>query len=198
MVYETVVVLRPDLSEEILTKFIQTFKDALKSFEGEILVEDNWGIKAFAQATKSNQTRGLYLYFMYRAKGDANFELERNNRINENVIRFLTVLVGPEAKAEAFKQAYVKPSQSRGENRREAEKEKKMFSKKRSCYFSANKTQPDWKDPNTYSWLVNEFGKISPARLTGLRPKYQRMANSAIKRARIVGLMSYVSNNIAN
>jgi ribosomal protein S18 len=72
-----------------------------------------------------------------------------------------------------------------------------MFSKRKSCYFSAKKTQPDWKDPSTYSWLVNEFGKISPARVTGLRPKYQRMATSAIKRGRCMGLISYMSNNVA-
>ena len=73
----------------------------------------------------------------------------------------------------------------------------KMFSKRKSCWFSEKKTTPDWKDPSSYAWLVNEFGKISPARVTGLRPKYQRMATSAIKRGRCMGLISYMSNHVA-
>jgi ribosomal protein S18 len=86
-----------------------------------------------------------------------------------------------------------------GEEGEEAggDKEKRMYSKRKSCYFSAKKTSPDWKDPKSYGWLVNEFGKISPARITGLTPKFQRRACDAIKRGRTMGLISYTSGDIA-
>jgi ribosomal protein S18 len=77
------------------------------------------------------------------------------------------------------------------------DKDKKMHSKRKSCWFSAMKTSPDWKDPKSYSWLVNEFGKISPARITGLTPTFQRRANEAIKRGRNMLLISYQSNETA-
>jgi len=59
-----------------------------------------------------------------------------------------------------------------------------------------NKTNPD-ASISSYSWLVNEFGKISPARVTGLRPKFQRMSTTAIKRGRCMGLISYMSSETA-
>jgi len=79
----------------------------------------------------------------------------------------------------------------------DVDKDRKMFAKKRSDWFLAKKTSPDWKDPSTYAWLVNEFGKISPARVTGLTPKNHRLAVAAIKRGRAMGLISYLSNHTA-
>lgn len=79
----------------------------------------------------------------------------------------------------------------------DVDKDRKMFSKKRSDWFLAKKTSPDWKDPSTYAWLVNEFGKISPARVTGLTPKNHRLAVACIKRGRAMGLISYLSNHTA-
>lgn len=79
----------------------------------------------------------------------------------------------------------------------DVDKDRKMFAKKKSDWFIAKKTTPDWKDPSTYSWLVNEFGKISPARVTGLTPKNHRLAVAAIKRGRAMGLISYLSNHVA-
>ncbi|OFZ37462.1 MAG: 30S ribosomal protein S18 [Bdellovibrionales bacterium RIFOXYD12_FULL_39_22] len=56
---------------------------------------------------------------------------------------------------------------------------------------------PSWKDPATYSWLISEFGKISPARVSGISRKYQRRITSEIKMARQLGIASYLSNRIA-
>lgn len=77
------------------------------------------------------------------------------------------------------------------------DKDRKMFSKKRSCWFCAKKTEPDWKNTSTYTWLVNEFGKISPGRITGLCARHQRSSNTAIKQGRNIGLLSYLSNRVA-
>ena len=72
-----------------------------------------------------------------------------------------------------------------------------MFARRKSCWFTANKTAPDWKDPMSYAWLVSEFGKISPARVTGISRKMQRLATVNIKRARGIGLLSYMSGRTA-
>ncbi|MBF0206685.1 MAG: 30S ribosomal protein S18 [Oligoflexia bacterium] len=77
------------------------------------------------------------------------------------------------------------------------DKDRKMFSRKKTCWFCAKKSEPDWKEPHSYTWLVNEFGKISPARVSGLCAKHQRRANTAIKRGRNMCLIGYVSNRPA-
>ena len=51
----------------------------------------------------------------------------------------------------------------------------------------------DFKDPKMLSRFVNEQGKILPSRITGLTSKMQRELTLAIKRARHLGLMAYVS-----
>ena len=75
---------------------------------------------------------------------------------------------------------------------------RKKFARKKTCWFAAKSIKADWKDPKTYGWLVNEFGKISPARVTSISRKHQRFANNAVKRARNIGLISQLSDQTAH
>lgn len=52
----------------------------------------------------------------------------------------------------------------------------------------------DYKDPDFLGKFVNEQGKILPRRLTGTSLKYQRKVATAIKRARHLALMPYVTD----
>ncbi len=52
----------------------------------------------------------------------------------------------------------------------------------------------DYKDPDFLSQFVNEQGKILPRRITGNSLKYQRKVATAIKRARYLALMPYVTD----
>jgi small subunit ribosomal protein S6 len=198
MIYETAFVLRTEATEDAIKKAKAIVEDTVTKAGGEVLVNDDWGVKSFAQPTSKGVHKGNYFYIMFKSETLVNPEIERLFKISEDVIKFIIVKVGETADQEAIVKAYQNPSHGgKTEGGMDAEKEKKMFQKKKSCYFSAKKTQPDWKDPSSYAWLVNEFGKISPARVTGLRPKYQRMATTAIKRGRCMGLISYMSNHVA-
>lgn len=197
MIYETAVVVRPEAGEEAFAKAKAIVEEVVKSAQGEVLINDDWGVKTFAQPASNGATRGHYLYTMYKVSGNANEELERRYKISEDVMKFIIVKLADDTKQDQVAKAYKNPNHKVNEAEGEDEKSKKKFSKGRSCYFSENKTTPDWKNPETYSWLVNEFGKISPARVTGLRPKFQRMATTAIKRGRNLGLISHLSNKVA-
>ncbi len=197
MIYETAVVVRAEAGEEELAKIKASVKDVISSSKAEVIIEDDWGVKSFAQPTEKGVQKGRYVYFMYKAEtGELNSELERRYRISEDVIKFIVLKLGRDEELKKIQENYRNPnskSADEGKSRLDLEKEKKLFAKRKSCWFSAKKVEPDWKDPSTYSWLVNEFGKISPARITGLRPKYQRSATTAVKRARAMGLISYMS-----
>lgn len=54
----------------------------------------------------------------------------------------------------------------------------------------------DYKDPNFLLKLINDQGKILPRRLTGTSLKYQRKVSQAIKRARHLGMLPYVTDNM--
>jgi len=67
--------------------------------------------------------------------------------------------------------------------------------KKKYCRFRKNRIKYiDYKDPNYLLSFVNEQGKILPRRITGTSLKYQRKVAQAIKRARHLALMPYVSD----
>ena len=67
--------------------------------------------------------------------------------------------------------------------------------KKKYCRFKRSGIKYiDYKDPDFLLKFVNEQGKILPRRLTGTSLKYQRKVSVAIKRARHLALMPYVSD----
>lgn len=64
---------------------------------------------------------------------------------------------------------------------------------KRHCYFKANNIQDvDFKDVQTLKKFLSSYGKIRPRRRSGLSARYQRKVATAIKRARIAGLLPFV------
>ena len=80
-----------------------------------------------------------------------------------------------------------KPKTGPGQN-------KPYFSGKKTCPFSGpDGIAIDYKDTKTLSRFVTERGKIMPRRITYVMPKAQRKLSVAIKRARYIALMPYVS-----
>jgi len=67
---------------------------------------------------------------------------------------------------------------------------------KKVCWFELNHIEPDYKDIKIISRYISERGKIVPRRLSGVTAKNQRRLAKAIKRARHLGLVSFVSENI--
>jgi small subunit ribosomal protein S6 len=201
MIYELAVVIHPSSGEQGVESTKALIEESLTQFKGEVIVNDDWGIREFGQPKNDGLTKGQYLYYIYRGDGDSNRELERRFKISESVVNHLFVKLGEDAELEDVKKKYEHPFKySEDEARkspRDLIKDRKMFARRKSCWFTANKTEPDWKDPMSYAWLVSEFGKISPARVSGISRKMQRRATATIKRARAIGLISYMSNRTA-
>ncbi|MEQ9290251.1 MAG: 30S ribosomal protein S18 [Cyclobacteriaceae bacterium] len=69
--------------------------------------------------------------------------------------------------------------------------------KKKYCRFKKNGIKYiDYKDANFLLKFVNEQGKILPRRLTGTSAKYQRKVTQAIKRARLIAILPYVTDSL--
>lgn len=67
--------------------------------------------------------------------------------------------------------------------------------KKKYCRFKKNGIKYiDYKDPEFLKKFLNEQGKILPRRITGTSLKYQRKLSVAIKRARHLALLPYVTD----
>jgi small subunit ribosomal protein S18 len=67
--------------------------------------------------------------------------------------------------------------------------------KKKYCRFKKNGNKyVDYKDPEFFKKFLKEQGKILPRRITGTSLKYQRKVAQAVKRARHIALLPYVTD----
>ena len=69
----------------------------------------------------------------------------------------------------------------------------KTFFRKKVCRFCANKAKIDYKDADGLKRFTTERGKILPRRITGTCAKHQRELTVAIKRARNICLLPFVT-----
>ena len=69
-----------------------------------------------------------------------------------------------------------------------------MHRRKKVCVFCGKDNVIDYKDVNKLKRYISERGKILPRRITGNCAKHQRALTVAIKRARHVALMPYVTD----
>ena len=70
---------------------------------------------------------------------------------------------------------------------------KPFFKRAKGCPFTGpDAPEIDWKDIKMLSRFISERGKIMPSRITNVSQKKQRELANAIKRARYMGLMPYV------
>lgn len=68
---------------------------------------------------------------------------------------------------------------------------KKMSFKKKVCKWCAQKTEPDYKNPEALRRCVTERGKILPARITGNCAKHQRAVTAEVKKARVLAYLPF-------
>jgi len=88
--YETLFVVKPTLTDEETAAQIAKIKDVLAKEGAELLATNDMGMRKLAYPVQKND-RGYYTVLFYKAEGTVISELERNLKINEDVIKFLTV-----------------------------------------------------------------------------------------------------------
>lgn len=99
--YETTFITRVDLSDDGLKALKDKLFGIVKAYNGEIVHEEDWGKRKFAYPIEK-ESRGHYTYFAYTAKGDVVHEIERNIRLHESTLRFMTVVLSKEFDKEVF------------------------------------------------------------------------------------------------
>ncbi|MBN1598196.1 MAG: 30S ribosomal protein S6 [Bacteroidales bacterium] len=87
--YETVFITTPVLSEAQMKEAVEKFKGLITKNEGEIVHEENWGLKKLAYPIQKKST-GFYYLIEFAAEGKFIEKLETEYRRDERIIRFLT------------------------------------------------------------------------------------------------------------
>ena len=93
--YETIFIIRPDLGEPQIKDIIKRFEGIATSGAGEIIETEEWGFRELAYHIKGER-RGYYVRLDYAAETAAMNEVERNLKLQDTVLRYLSVLVESE------------------------------------------------------------------------------------------------------
>lgn len=88
--YENLVIVKPTLTEEEIKNTIAIVEEVLTSNGAEIIARDAMGMKKLAYPIEKN-ARGYFYVMYYKAAPSAISEIERRFRINEEILRFVTM-----------------------------------------------------------------------------------------------------------
>jgi small subunit ribosomal protein S6 len=97
--YENVIIYRSDLSPNQVEDSVKKYKDLIKE-KGKVVKEENCGLKSLAYPIKKNK-KGYYVVLYMEAEPAFISEYETKLRLDEDVIRYLTVKVDEIKKEES-------------------------------------------------------------------------------------------------
>lgn len=107
--YETTVVLRPELGGDAVEVTLDRMREVVKTNGGKLIAINHWGKKKLAYEI-AKHGRGIYVHAQYLGIKGLVAELERNLRISDNVVRYMTIKVaGDVDPATREEKQYVKP-----------------------------------------------------------------------------------------
>jgi small subunit ribosomal protein S6 len=88
--YENLVIVKPTLTEEEIKNTIALVEEVITANGGEIIARDAMGMKKLAYPIEKN-ARGYFYVMYYKAAPASIAEIERRFRINEEILRFVTM-----------------------------------------------------------------------------------------------------------
>ena len=88
--YESVIIGRQDLTPNQFEELIDEFIKIIESYKGVIKKRENWGLRNLAYKINKNR-KGHYILLNIDSSSDAIIEYERLMKLNEDIIRFLTI-----------------------------------------------------------------------------------------------------------
>ena len=96
-IYEELFILRPDITEEEVGPIVDQLRGVLTAAGGTIDKEERWGVRKLAYRIEK-RAEGYYILLQFTAPAAAVRELERRLRVNDAVLKYLTVRIDEKLK----------------------------------------------------------------------------------------------------
>ena len=90
--YEHTIIARQDTSASQLKQLQDKYTKIVEKFDGNVVKTENWGLLNLSYLIKKNK-KGNYIHFKIEGTGKTVNELEKNEKIDKNLLRYLTVKV---------------------------------------------------------------------------------------------------------
>ena len=118
--YETIIITDPDLSPEQRDPVLQRVSDVINQGGGFLALTDEWGARKLAYEIKK-RARGYYIRFDFCGNGATVNEMERFFRIDDRVLKYMTVLLDKDADIEKIKEEIAATQTDAGKTVEQAE-----------------------------------------------------------------------------
>ena len=90
--YEHTIIARQDVSPTQIKQIEEKYSKIIEKFNGDVVKQENWGLMNLSYLIKKNK-KGNYIHFKIKGDGKIISELEKNEKIDKNLLRYLTVKV---------------------------------------------------------------------------------------------------------
>ena len=90
--YEHTIVARQDTTQNQINQLKEKYTKIIEKFDGNIVKTEDWGLMQLSYIIKNNK-KGNFIHFKLEGQGKMISELEKNEKIDKNLLRYLTVKV---------------------------------------------------------------------------------------------------------
>tara|TARA_B100001778_G_C18530823_1_gene603506 strand:+ start:549 stop:890 length:342 start_codon:yes stop_codon:yes gene_type:complete len=90
--YEHTIIARQDVSTSQMNQIKEKYAKLIESNDGKIVTSENWGLMNLSYIIKKNR-KGNYIHFKIEGNGKTVNELEKNEKLDKNLLKFLTIKV---------------------------------------------------------------------------------------------------------
>ena len=90
--YEHTIIARQDTSPDQVKQLEEKYSKIIENNNGKIIQTEDWGLLNLAYIIKKNK-KGIYMHFKIEGSGKTIDELEKNEIIDKNLLRYMTVKV---------------------------------------------------------------------------------------------------------
>ena len=119
--YETIFIVRADLQSDEASSLVDRYAGIIGGMDGTIVEVDNWGKRRLAYPIEKMR-EGVYVRIDFVAQDTVVTEVERNFKIDENILRFQTVKLSDKVDMEAIRQEIADALKRKEEQKKEAER----------------------------------------------------------------------------
>ena len=90
--YEHTIIAKQDVSPSQLKLLIEKYSKIVEKLDGDIVKTENWGLLNLSYIINKNK-KGNYIHFKIKGESKIVSELEKNEKIDKNLLKYLTVRV---------------------------------------------------------------------------------------------------------
>ena len=90
--YEHTIIAKQDVSPSQIEQLIEKYSKIIEKLDGDVVKTENWGLLDLSYIINKNK-KGNYIHFKIKGNGKTISELEKNEKIDKNLLKFMTIKV---------------------------------------------------------------------------------------------------------